>query len=64
MQAYIHFVSRPNELIRQSRPAAGAKNDPSFSEGAIDLFVPPACVPEFNDVAPRGIKLTNDILNA
>src|SRR5712671_1520091 len=35
---------------------------PCLAKGAIDLFVPPAGMPEFDDVAARGIKLADNLL--
>ena len=62
MEAYIDFVRRANEFIWQSRRAAGAEDNACLAKGVVDFLVPPAGVPEFDDVAPRGIELTYDVL--
>ena len=64
MEAYIDFVRRANEFIWQSRRAAGAEDNACLAKGAVDFLIPPACVPEFNNVAPREIELTYDIVKA
>ena len=62
MQADINFIGRPDELIGQARSAAGAEDDPCLAEGAVDLLIPPAGVPEFHDVAARGIELADNVI--
>jgi hypothetical protein len=62
MQANIDFVRRSNEFIWQSRRAAGAEDNACLAKGVVDFLVPPAGVPEFDDVAPRRIELTYDVL--
>jgi hypothetical protein len=37
---------------------------PAFAKGAVNLVVPPACVSEFDDVASRGIELTDNVIEA
>ena len=62
VQADVNLIRRPDELIGQARSAAGAEDDPSLSEGAVNLFVPPTDVPKFDDVAARGIELADDVV--
>jgi hypothetical protein len=62
MQTNIDLVGRSNEFIWQSRRAAGAEYNARLEKGAVDFLIPPACVPEFNNVAPREIELTYDIV--
>ena len=62
VQANINLLGRSDELIRQPRSAAGAEDYPSLAKGAVDLFVPPAGMPEFDDVAARGIKLADNVI--
>ena len=62
MEANIDFVRCANEFIWQPRRAAGAEDNACLAKGAVDFLVPPAGVPEFDDVAPRGIELTYDVL--
>ena len=55
MQTDIYLVCRADELIRQSWSAAGAEYYACLAKGAVNLFIPPALVPEFHDVAPAMI---------
>ena len=45
-----------------SPPSARAENGPGFAERGKHLFVPPACMSEFHDVAPGSIQLAEDSL--
>jgi hypothetical protein len=62
VQAEIHLVRCPDKLIRQSWPATGAEYYSCFAKGAVDLFVPPAGVPEFDDISAGRIELADNIL--
>src|SRR4029077_15723236 len=64
MQADIDFVRRSNEFIWQSRRAAGAQDSACSAKGTVDFLVPPARVPEFGALAPRGIELTYDVIES
>jgi hypothetical protein len=64
MHADIDFLRRSNEFIGQSRRAAGAEDYACLAKGTVDFLVPPACVPEFGDVAPRGIELTDNVIES
>lgn len=64
MHANVDFLSRPDKGLRQSRRATRAKNYARLTKGAVHVLVPPACVPEFDDIAPRRIKLANNVLEA
>src|SRR3954469_25341852 len=64
VQADIDFVGRSYELVGQARCTARAEDDSGLSEGAVNLFIPPACVPKFHDVAARGVKLGDNIVEA
>ena len=62
MQADVNFIGGSDQLVRQSRSAAGAEDDPGLAKGLIHLLVPPTGVPEFDDVAARGIKLADNVV--
>jgi hypothetical protein len=62
VQADVNLIRCPDELIGQARSAAGTENDPSLSEGAVNLFIPPTDVPKFYDVAARGIELADNVI--
>ena len=64
MQADVNLVGGLDELIGQARTAAGAEDDSCLAEGAVDIFIPPTGVPEFYDVATRGIELADNIFEA
>lgn len=64
MQADIHVVRGPDEHIRQSWSAAGAEYYPRLAKGAVNLFVPPAGVPEFDNIAACRIELADNFLEA
>src|SRR6476619_3824381 len=64
MQADVNLVGGPDEFIGQARTAAGAEDDTCLAEGAVDIFIPPTGVPEFHDVATRGIELADNIFEA
>ena len=61
VQAEVNFIDCPDELIRQARAAAGTEDDACLAEGVVDFLIPPAGVPEFHDVAARGIELADDV---
>ena len=60
MQPDVYFVSRPDKLIRKPWPAARAEDNACLTEGAVNLLISPAGVPELNGVAARRIELTDD----
>lgn len=60
MEADIDLVSRLDELVRETRTAARAEDDPRFAEGTVDIFVPPALVTELNRIAAGRIELADD----
>ena len=62
MQADIHFVRCPDEYIRQSWSAAGAEYYSCLAKGAVDLFVPPTGVPEFDNIAACRVELADNFL--
>ena len=64
MQANVNLIGRLDELIGQAWAAAGAEDDTCLAEGAVDIFIPPTGVPEFHDVATRGIELADNIVEA
>src|SRR5438045_5388645 len=51
-------VARANQVVRQSRSANAAKDQPTFAESAINRFAPPAFVPELDRVSVLRIELT------
>jgi len=64
VEAHIYLVSRADQVIWQSRRAARAKDDAGLSKGIVDVVVPPASVPEFDDVAACRIELADNIVEA
>jgi hypothetical protein len=64
MQADVNFIGGLDELIGQARAAARAEDDTCLAEGAVNFFIPPTGVPEFHDVAPGGIELVDNIVEA
>jgi hypothetical protein len=62
VQANVDFICCADELLGQAGSAAGAEDDPDLSEGAVHFLVPPAGVPEFNDVSARGIELADNVV--
>ena len=62
VQAKIDVVRRPDKLIRQSWSAAGAEYYSCLAKGAVDLFVPPAGVPEFDNIAACRVELADNFL--
>ena len=64
MQADVNLIGGLDELIRQAWAAAGAEDDTRLAEGAVHIFIPPSGVPEFHDVATRGIELADNIFEA
>ena len=52
MQADIHLVRGLDEVIGKLWTAARTEDDACFAEGLVDVFVPPARVPEFYNVGP------------
>ena len=51
-----------SKLIRQTRPAARAKNNIVGAKSGKNVLVPPAGMPEFDDVTPGWIELSDDPL--
>ena len=64
VQANVYFIGCSDEFIGQARSATRAEDDPGLLEGVIYLFIPPAGVAKFNDVASRRIKLGDDVVKS
>ena len=62
MEPDINFVCCLDQVVRQPRAAAGAENDIVSAKSVEDALVPPAAMPEFNDITPGRIELSDDAL--
>lgn len=62
MESDIDFVCCPDQLVWQSRTAAGAENDIVGAKSGEDALIPPAAVAEFDDITPGWIELGDDAL--
>ncbi len=58
VQPHINFIGGSNKHFRKAGTAAGAEYDSGLSKVAVNLFVPPARVPELHRIAARRIELT------
>jgi hypothetical protein len=64
VKSHVNLISRFDEFVGKTGPAARAKNEPRLPKGGVDLLVPPALVPEFHGVAARWIELAHDRIQA
>ena len=62
MEPDINFVCCPDQLVRQPRAAAGAENDIVGAKSVEDALVPPAAMPEFDDITSGWLELGDDAL--
>src|SRR6202007_528016 len=60
VQADIYLIRGSDEFIGKPRAAARAEDYASFAEGAVDIFIPPARMPELHNVAPRRVELADN----
>src|SRR5882757_3053236 len=60
MQTDINFIGCPDKLVGQAWPAAGAEDNSGLLKGLVNFLIPPAGVPEFDDIATRGIELAHN----
>src|ERR1700683_4471237 len=64
VKANVNIVSSLDQFIGQLWPAAGTEDDSRISESSVDIFIPPAAVTKFHDVASFRIELRNDSAEA
>ena len=62
MEPDINFVCCPNQLVWQPRATAGAENDIVGAKSVENPLVPPAAMPEFDDITSGWIELGDDAL--
>src|SRR4051794_30782662 len=60
MQTDINLIGCPDKLVGQAWPAAGAKDNSGLLKGPVNFLIPPTSVPEFDDIATRGIELAHN----
>jgi len=62
MESDINFVCCLDQVVREPRTAAAAENDIAGAKSVEDALVPPAVMPEFDDITSGWIELGDDAL--
>src|SRR4030095_10599577 len=62
MAPHIDVVGSADQRVWQPRAAVGAENDIVCSKSGENALVPPAGMPEFDDVTPGRVELGDDAL--
>src|SRR4030095_4560325 len=62
MEPHIDCVACPAQRAWRPRAAAGAENDIVCAKSGENALVPPAGMPEFDDVTPGRVELSDDAL--
>ena len=62
MEPDINFVCCPDQVVWQARAAAGAENDIVCAKSSENALIPPAAMPEFDNVTPGGVELGDNVV--
>ena len=60
VQPQVDLIGRPDEFVREPRPAAGAEDRAGLTKCGVHRLVPPARVTELNYVPPCWIELAEN----